>query len=393
MTHSTTRPIKVMHIIARLNIGGAAVYVIELVEQLNALGYDARLICGMVGTSEGDMRYIADERHVPVQVLPRLGREISFLGDLSTVFQLWRLMRRERPDIVHTHTAKAGLVGRFAAWLSGVPVIVHTFHGHVFAGYFGGLKTRLFLQLERLCARLSTRIVTLSPDLKRDLVTVYRIAPADKIEVIELGFDLRKLLEAEQWASPFRLEQNIPEDARLIGIVGRLVPIKNHELFFAAAKLVLEQFPAAYFAVVGDGERRTELEALAHALGIADHVRFTGWISDPVPVYAALDVLVLCSKNEGLPVSLIEAMAAGVPVVATAVGGVNDLLEGGRLGAIVPPDDAAALSGAILNILPMTNAIAAQKIAAAAVEAVRDRYDIGQSAAKTDALYRRLLHK
>ncbi len=383
------RPIKVMHIIARLNIGGAAVYVIELVEQLNDLGYDAQLICGVVGKDEGDMRYIADERHVAVTILPRLGREISFVGDLTTVFRLWRLIRRERPDVVHTHTAKAGLVGRLAAWLSGVPVIVHTFHGHVFAGYFGGLKTKVFLQLERFCARLSTRLITLSPDLKRDLATVFKIAPAEKIEIIQLGFDLRKLLAVQRSNGNFRAEQHIPDRAPLIGIVGRLVAIKNHEFFFEAARRVLDQLPTAYFAVVGDGERRLELEALAQSLGIADHVRFTGWITDLTPVYSALDTLVLCSKNEGLPVSLIEAMAAGVPVVATAVGGGNDLLDGGCLGAISPPESAAALSDAILQTLAESST--AQNTAQIARAAVRERYDISQSAAKTDALYRQLL--
>src|SRR5258708_4529334 len=210
------------------------------------------------------------------------------------------------------------------------------------------------------------------------------------MELIELGFDLRKLLVVQKSNSTFRSEQNIPTQAPLIGIVGRLVAIKNHELFFEAARWVLDQLPTAYFAVVGDGERRLELEALAQSLGIADHVRFTGWITDLMPVYSAIDTLVLCSKNEGLPVSLIEAMAAGVPVVATAVGGVNDLLEGGRLGAITPPDNAAALSDAILQTF--ADSATAQKTAQAARAAVRDRYDISQSAAKTSALYQQLLN-
>src|SRR5882724_5889503 len=162
------RPIKVMHIIARLNIGGAALYVIELVSRLKDAGYDSQLVCGVVGKNEGDMRYIADAQHLPITVIPSLGREISFLGDLKTIYQLWQLMRRERPNIVHTHTAKAGLVGRIAAWMCGVPVIVHTFHGHVFSGYFSPTKIRLFIALEQLCARISSAIITLSTELKRE---------------------------------------------------------------------------------------------------------------------------------------------------------------------------------------------------------------------------------
>jgi glycosyltransferase involved in cell wall biosynthesis len=383
-----TRPIKVMHIIARLNIGGAALYVIELVSRLKEAGYDSQLVCGLVGKDEGDMRYIADEKHLPVTVIASLGREISPIGDLLTIYRLWRLIRRERPDIVHTHTAKAGLVGRIAAWLSGVPVIVHTFHGHVFNGYFGPTKTRVFIALERFCAWISSAIITLSAGLKRELAAVYHIAPASKIEVIEVGFDLSKLLAIQKGNSSFRAQYAIPDQVPLVGIVGRLVPIKNHDLFLHAARRVLEQLPDVYFAIVGDGERRAELEGLVAQLDITDHVRFTGWISDPLPVYAALDVLVLCSKNEGLPVSLIEAMAAGVPIVATAVGGVIDLLESGRLGAIVPSGDAEALSSAILKALndPVT-----QKAANNAHEVVAQRYSIEVSVGQTDELYRRLL--
>lgn len=384
------RPIKVMHIIARLNIGGAALYVIELVSRLKDAGYDGQLVCGLVGKGEGDMRYIADEKHLHVTVIASLGREISPLGDLLTIYRLWRLIRQERPDIVHTHTAKAGLVGRIAAWLSGVPVIVHTFHGHVFNGYFSPTKTRVFIALERFCAWISSAIVTLSMGLKHELAEVYHIAPAAKIEVIELGFNLGKLLAVQKGDSSFRAQHDIPDQAPLVGIVGRLVPIKNHDLFLHAAKRVLEQQPDIYFAIVGDGERRAELEALVVQLGIADHVRFTGWISDLLPVYTALDALVLCSKNEGLPVSLIEAMAAGVPVVATAVGGVTDLLDNGRLGAIVPLDDVKALSNAIIKAL---NDPATQQIAKTAREVVAQRYAIEVSVEHTDGLYRRLLEK
>lgn len=384
---TTDRPLKVMHVIARLNIGGPAVYVIQLVDRLNASGCQAQIVCGTVGKDEGDMRYLADQKHLPLTVIPSLGREISPISDLATIYHLWRLMRHECPDVVHTHTAKAGFVGRIAAWLARIPVIVHTFHGHVFAGYFGKNKTRVFIQLERLCARLSTRIITLSALLKRELADIYHIAPASQIEIIELGFELDELIQVNRNQSDFRIQQHIPADVPLVGIVGRLVPIKNHDLFLRAAKKILETTPDAHFAIVGDGERRAELEGMAHDLGIAEHVHFAGWITDTGPVYAALNVVVLCSHNEGLPVSLIEAMATGVPVVATAVGGVHDLLEEGRLGAMVPPGDTEALAQAIIKTLHGAESVIAARAA------VIERYSIQRSAERTQSLYRTLLHE
>jgi glycosyltransferase involved in cell wall biosynthesis len=383
-------PIKVMHVIARLNIGGAALYVIQLTAQQKTLGCEASLVCGVVGPSEGDMQYIAAQKHIPVTVIPSLGREISPVSDLATVYKLWRIMRRERPDVVHTHTAKAGFVGRVAAKLAGVPVIVHTFHGHVFSGYFSPAKTRLFLWLERLSARLSSAIITLSIALKRDITEVYGITHPERVQVIELGFELDDLLALERHQGSFRADYSIPADVPLVGIVGRLVPIKNHDLFLQAARLVQEAVPDAHFAIIGDGERRDELGRLVDSLGLGACVHFMGWITDIPPVYGALDVLVLSSINEGLPVSLIEAMAAGVPIVATAVGGVNDLLQGGKLGSIVPPDDIRAMAKAVLSALSEPEC---REQALAARKAAYDRYGIQTSARLTTDLYQSLLRK
>lgn len=382
------QPLKVMHIVARLNIGGVASYVISLNAHLNTLDCRSQLVCGIVSKAEGDMRYLADELGVAVTVIPSLGREISPLRDLATLWALWRLIRREGPGVVHTHTAKAGFVGRMAAWLAHVPVIVHTFHGHVFAGYFSPAKTRLYLRLERFCARLSTRIITLSAGLKRELTDIYHITQPERIEIVELGFDLKGLSTLARHQGTFRAQNNIPEQVPVIGIVGRIVPVKNHDLFLQAAQLVHQRLPHVYFAIVGDGERRTELAQQACALGIDQRVRFAGWITDMPSIYSALDVVVLSSVNEGLPVSLIEAMAAGVPVVATAVGGVNDLLENGRLGAMVPSGDASAMADAIIKALtdPVT-----RQVTESARTAALGRYDIRHSAEKTNLLYRQLI--
>lgn len=391
------RPLRILHIMARLNIGGTTPYLMQLIAQQRAIGNSSRLICGVVGENEGDMHYLADRYRVDLTVLPSLGREISPLRDLQTLWLLFQLIRKERPDIVHTHTAKAGFIGRIAAWLARTPVIVHTFHGHVFNGYFSPAKTKVYLWLERLCARLSTRIIVLSQSLKRELCEVYHVAPAAKFEIVELGFDLRPYAaldhtssvdETARQAAELRARLTIPADAPLVGIVGRIVGVKNHQMFLQVAQLILKQRPDAYFVIIGDGDLRTQIEAEAQTLGISDHLRFAGWITDLTMVYRALDLVLMTSLNEGLPVSLIEAMAAGVPVIATRVGGVPDLLENGELGGIVASQDSAAMAAQALDLLRDGKGSARVQHTR---EVALSRYSIETSAGKTDALYRKLL--
>ncbi|GIV80930.1 MAG: glycosyl transferase [Anaerolineae bacterium] len=381
-----SRPIRVMRIIARLNVGGPAIHVTLLTARMRPPAFDSTLVCGHVGPHEGDMAYLAEACGVTPVYVPELGRELSPLRDLITLFKLWRLMRRLRPDVVHTHTAKAGFVGRVAAWLAGVPVRVHTFHGHVFHGYFGPRKTALFLTLERLTARLTDRLITISPALKEELASVYHIAPAEKIAVVPLGLDLSPYLSTSRHLGEFRRQHELPADAPLVGIVGRLVPIKNHALFLKAAQRVRQSYPNAHFVIIGDGELRESLVAQAKALGIADAVTFTGFLRDLRPVYSDLDLLVISSDNEGTPVSIIEALAAGVPVVSTAVGGVPDLLDGGRLGTLVPPGDPDALAGAMVRALrasPEEQSVLRQQVG--------EQFGIERLVNELGALYRELL--
>ena len=373
--------IRVTRIIARLNVGGPAIHVTLLARHMEHVQH--LLVFGTIGAEEGDMSYMAsDVRQV---IIPELGREISPLRDLWVLFKLVRLLRRERPQIVHTHTAKAGLLGRLAAWLARVPVCVHTFHGHVFRGYFGTRKAQVFVWLERLMARISTRIIAISPTLKNELVSVYRIAPAERFTVIPLGLDLKPLttppddsrLEAlGDWYS--RLHNK-----RVVGIIGRLVPVKNHALFLeAAAKVGRDD---AHFLIVGDGECRLELEAQADALGLRDRVTFTGWVKDIPAVLHMLDVFTLTSTNEGTPVTVIEAMAAGVPVVATDVGGVSDTLAGH--GITVQPGDVLALASAIRRVLdgdhPDTGSARASAL---------NRFGISRLVTDLETLYSELWH-
>lgn len=379
------RPLRILRIIARLNIGGPAIHVTLLTARCGPPAFESTLVCGTIGPHEGDMAYLAAAHGVTPIVIPELGRELAPLRDLVTLFKLWRLMRRLRPDIVHTHTAKAGFVGRLAAWLARVPVRVHTYHGHVFHGYFGPLKTRLFLALERLTARLTHRLIVISPAQRAELAHTYRIARPDKFVIVPLGLDLAPFATTPRHQGHFRAAYDIPAQVPLIGSVGRLVPIKNHALLLEAAVRVRAVLPTAHFVIVGDGDLRPAIEAQAQALGLARAVTFTGFLRDLRPVYSDLDALVISSHNEGTPVSIIEALAAGVPVVSTAVGGVPDLLQQGAFGRLVPPGDAQALAQALIAavLAPPTDHEAIQR-------AVLAEYDIARLTNTLQALYREL---
>lgn len=344
------RPIRVMRIITRLNIGGPTQHVTLLTAALNDADFQSTLFTGIVGPDEGDMSDFARSHGVEPVTIPWMKREISPKDDLRALWALCRLIREQTPDVVHTHTAKAGMVGRVAAAMCGVPVVIHTFHGHIFWGYFGPAKTHLFILVERLLARLSSLLLTISKRLRRDLIR-YRIAPSKHIQVVPLGLELSHFVEARSRQGKLRRELGISTDQALVGIIGRLVPIKNHALFLEAAQHIHEQLPDIRFIVVGDGECREELEALTNRLGLAHNVTFAGWRRDLPDIYADLDVLVVSSHNEGTPVSVIEAMAAGVPVVATEVGGIPDLLQDGALGTLTPLDDASAMAEAIIAVL------------------------------------------
>ncbi|MDX1994577.1 MAG: glycosyltransferase family 4 protein [bacterium] len=373
------------HIIARLNVGGPAIYVALVGQAFQARSEAYTLLTGHIDPGEGDMAYYAEERGVQPVYLNQLGRSLNPLRDLVTIYKLTRILRRLKPDVVHTHTAKAGFVGRIAARLAGVPVVVHTFHGHVFHGYFSPAKTRLFILLEQFAAHLSDTIITITPRLRDELAEVYKIAPKSRFTVMAYGLDLDGFAAQARKGGIFRRAWNIPDDAPLVGIAGRMVPIKNHALFLQAAALIHHEWPQVRFALIGDGELRPEIEAQIDALGLREVVTLAGWQRDMPPIYADLDVLVISSNNEGTPFTLIEAMATGCPVVSTNVGGVADLLEDGKLGALVPPNNPPALAQAILDVLrhpPESEWVKAQTLA---------HYGIQRLVDDLDALYSRLL--
>lgn len=346
--------VKILRIIARLNIGGPAIHAILLTANLDKERFESILIAGNISAYEGDMSYLARNKGVNPVFINELGREISWKDDLVALWKIFKIIRLKNPDIVHTHTAKAGTLGRFSVILcNGLAFLkncnnkirrffllksrvkdakkiklVHTFHGHVFHSYFGWGKTRIFLLIEKALSRFTDKIITISPEQATDICDNYKIAGRNKISVVSLGLDLNKFLYSKRNGEQFRNEYCLNNELVLIGIVGRLVPIKNHLMFFDAIKIFCKQCPdiIARFIVVGDGELRNELNDYVIKTGIERDVVFAGWHEQLDDIYAALDIVGLTSFNEGTPVSLIESMASGKAVAATNAGGVRDLM-------------------------------------------------------------------
>ena len=369
---------KIVRVIARLNVGGPAKHVVWLTKGLAAPEYQSLLVAGTVPPEEDDMGYFAADMGVAPIFIPQMSREIS-LKDGLTIWKLFKLFQRERPDIVHTHTAKAGTVGRLAGllyrWftpgvLLGRPrrcVFIHTYHGHIFHSYYGPIKTRLFLSIEKTLARLVTdRIIVLSRQQLREIHEEFGVGRASQFAVVPLGLDTSLFADWGERRQTFRDELGIGDNDVLVGIVGRLTEVKNHGLFLEAAALSKKSADSSgtqiRFVVIGDGHLRDSLEAQARDLGLTDDVKFVGSRRDLETFYPALDIVALTSRNEGTPLTLIEAMANARAVLSTSVGGVVDLLgapmvqEGTQAfvvcerGVRVAPGDAEALAAGIAKL-------------------------------------------
>ncbi|MEP6849646.1 MAG: glycosyltransferase [Acidobacteriota bacterium] len=334
---------KILRIIARLNVGGPARHVVWLTRELQDAEFQTALIAGSVPDGEEDMGYFAEQNRVAPIYLKDMSRELS-AKDITSIFKIYSIIRREKPDIIHTHTAKAGTVGRLAGWmyrwltwrtLIGRPHhvrMVHTFHGHVFHSYYGNAKTRLFLIVEKVLARLATdKIIAISDQQLREINQDFGVGREKQFKVVPLGIDLEAFYSDAADRKSIRDEINASDDEIVVGFVGRLTEIKNigHLLDVAAMyNNELSEYSKApiKFVIVGDGHLRVELEAKARKLGITDNLTFLGNRNDTARVYQGLDIVALTSLNEGTPLSLIEAMASGRPVISTLVGGVVDLL-------------------------------------------------------------------
>ena len=378
-------PIRILRAITRLNIGGPAHHVVLLNQALNdGIAFESTLVTGTTAPHEGDMLGVARAHGVEPRILPWLGREISPLDDLISLARMTQLVRDLKPDVVHTHMAKAGTVGRLAAHVCGVPLIVHTYHGHVFHSYFSRTKTRVFLTIERALGMATDRVVAVGEGQRREIAS-YGVVPSTKLVAIPLGLELYPFLDSERLRGQLRRELHIGGRVPLVGIVARLVPVKAHELLFEAARLVLQQVPDARFLVIGDGERRTALESLVQRMQLEENVQFLGWRADMPAVYADLDVVALTSLNEGSPVSLIEALASARAVVSTAVGGVPEVVVNGQTGLTVASGDAASLAREIATLIE--DGEMAARLGAAGRRHVYPRYDSSRLVDDVRALY------
>lgn len=387
-------PVRVLRLITRLNIGGPSIHAVALTDRLTARGFETRLIHGRLGVGEGDMRYLVPPG-VDARELASLGRSVAPLQDARALAAVRGLIRDFQPHIVHTHMAKAGLVGRAAAALHNRTAgtrrikIVHTYHGHVLEGYFNAATTRVFLGVERALARVTDRLVAISPRIRDELAGDLRIGRPDQYRVVPLGFDLGELAAIDDHRrADARRALALPANAHVVVTVGRLTAIKQHTLFLEAARLIADRDPAAVFLIAGDGELRPELEATVRGSAIADRVRFLGWRRDLATIYGASDVFLLTSRNEGTPVALIEAMAAGTPGVSTDVGGVRDVIDSDQVGRLAPFGDASALAAAVVALL--ADREGRRRMGERGRQSVVARYQIDRLVGDVEALYREL---
>jgi glycosyltransferase involved in cell wall biosynthesis len=384
--------VRVMRVIARLNIGGPAIQAITLTQRLDALGYDTTLVRGSESASEGTMDHLAAEQGVhPIRVAAL--RRDPGLHDLVALIGLMRIIRRERPQIVHTHSAKAGTLGRVAALLVPArrrPVLVHTFHGHSLSGYFDSRRQRAFLTIERTLAKRTHRLIAVSAEVRDELVAL-GVARPERFEVIDLGFDLTPFQVTDQERRrrrvQLRAELGIPDDAHVVTLIARLVAIKRVDRFLRLAG-VLSDRDDVRLLVVGDGDLRDRLRASEEAVQLGSQLVWTGFRHDIPAVCFASDVVVLTSDNEGTPVSLIEAQAAGTPVVSTRVGGVATVVRDGVTGFVVDTGDESAFVRAVSQILD-DPPLGARLGRAGSQHA--QRFALDALVARIDGLYRRLL--
>jgi len=387
-----SRPVKVLRVIARLNMGGPALHVAYLTAGLAERGYDTTLVAGTLARGEDSMAFVAEGLGVEVVRIDELGRDIAPIRDALSVLKLARVIRRERPQILHTHTAKAGAVGRLAALLAGdarPPIVVHTFHGHVLRGYFDPVRSAGFRLLERWLARSTTALVAVSPQVRDDLVAL-GVAPREKFAVVRLGIELDERVDpSANGRGETRRLLGIAPDRFVVGWIGRMTGVKRTDDVLLAFRRLRERGVDAALCMVGDGPDRDHVERRAHDLGVMRDTFFLGYQESVAPFFSAFDVLVLPSVNEGTPVTAIEALAGGRPVVATRVGGVPDVVRDGVDGFLVE-------AGATDDLADRLARLAAdpelrERMGAAGRERVLARYAVDRLVDDVDLLYRSLL--
>ena len=382
-----------------MNIGGPSIQAINLSRELTAEGFETCLIHGHLAEGEGDMTHLLPLSATGSLYIDELVRPIAPLRDLRALWSIYKALRRWKPDIVHTHMAKAGTLGRVASIAynctrrrSRRARLIHTYHGHVFEGYFNAVSTRLFLIIERWLAKRTDVLIAISPNVANDVLHTYQIGDARQVRLIPLGFNLDRLLAV----SPSdrvdaRKELAIPDAALVVTTIGRLTAIKHQTLFLQMAQCLIQSSHRFVFLVVGDGDLRADLQMQAKQLGVEEQMRFLGWRGDLETIYGATDLFVLTSRNEGTPVALIEAMAAGVPSVSTDVGGVRDVITGPDLGLLVPFGDPHALAAAVMELADDPHR--RQKLGLQARASMQERFQGGCLVGSITQLYRQLLNE
>jgi glycosyltransferase involved in cell wall biosynthesis len=348
--------IKVLHIITRFDKGGSAQNTFLTLLGLKKENFNPCLIAGLslesemkdeeMKSKEIDIQRLESEDIQFIQC-PSLVRRLNIIKDFRAFFEIWKLIKKSKPLIVHTHSSKAGLLGRLVAKLAGIPIIVHTPHGHVFFGYFGSFKTKIFILLEKVASRITYKIVALTNREKEDHI-MFRIANKDKFIVIPSGVELNKFKEVPyNEKQNFKKELGVPQNSLIVGTVGRLEPVKAPEFLIEAAKYIIPKYPTTYFIFAGDGHLKQNLEKKASDFGIKNNIIFLGWRNDIAKIISTYDIFALPSLNEGMGRVLVEAMALGKPIVASNAGGIPDLVTHGKNGFLVPPKDPRELANYI----------------------------------------------
>jgi glycosyltransferase involved in cell wall biosynthesis len=385
------KPIRILRVIARLNMGGPAIHVAHLAAGLETRGYHTTLVAGSLARGEDSMAFLAERLGVSVVSVPEIQREVSLLHDARSVLRLIAIMRAERPHILHTHTAKAGAIARAAALLAGdarPPIVVHTFHGHVLKGYFGPTRTSFFREVERSLAHRSDVLVAVSPEVRDELVE-QGVARREKFAVIRLGIPLEDRLGDSTAGIEYRRLYGIPEQAFIVGWVGRMTGVKDTGAVLEILQATRRRGVEAVACMVGDGPERGRLEQLAHDLGLARATYFVGYQPEVAGYYRLFDAFVLPSANEGTPVSAIEALASGTPVVATRVGGVPDVLRDSVDSFLVEPGDTEAAAERLARLAADPELRA--RFAESGQARMYERYSVTRLVDDIDRLYRSLL--
>ena len=388
--HKSAEKIRVLHIITRLERGGAPAVLLEVLQRCDTSQFEHHIATGLSQAPEDDMIPFAKDTGFRVVVIPSLIRDIHPFLDIYALLKLYFLIRKGRYDIVHCHTSKGGFIGRLAARLAKVRVIIYSPHGDIFEGYFGKIKTRFFIWLERFSARFTDKIITLTKSGIEPYIKA-GIGQKSQFDYIYNGVDIESLRKRKVDRIQKRREIGVENECSLIVTAGRLVPVKGQTYLISAIAQVITEIPNIRLVFLGDGELRGELSGQVKTLGLEKHVLFLGMRSDVPEIISCGDLFVLPSVNEGFGVVLLEAMAMRCPIVATNVGGVPEVVLDGETGVLVPLKDPVQLARGIIQLLKDTSL--ALKMAECGYQRLKDCFDIRETVSKTEHLYKELLER